>query len=85
MHVGVNIIIIAIFFLTPGIEEGRNCSISEDFIDDVIERSRELLSNVDDREIVSRLSNFIIPCRRGLVCRAETLTRRVCRPENDRG
>ena len=66
--------------------EGDECvSFIEDAIDDAIERIEGLLSDFEDRDILSRLSDFAVPCAAGLVCRRETLERSVCVPENMNG
>ena len=69
-----------------GIEDGESCYgfVDEDF-DDILENVRDRLSDVANREIVSRLNQVLIPCQEGHVCRRETLDRRVCRPENQSG
>ena len=68
-----------------GIPDGEECIFNEDAIDDVIERIRELQSDLEDREIVSQLREFVVPCAAGLVCRRQTLDRSVCVPENMNG
>ena len=48
-----------------------------DSVDDFID--------VDDRELINRLTDRIIPCQRGLICRRDGLDSRVCTQENEQG
>ena len=65
-------------FLVLG--EGEPCSVSSDEIDNIIERTRDFLSGITDRDAFDDGIATVLPCQRGLVCRRQTLDRRVCMP-----
>ena len=67
------------------IPEGGECGLRADAIEDAVERIGDLRSDFEDRDILSELSDFVLPCAAGLVCRREGLESGVCRPEDTTG
>ena len=62
------------------LEEGALCNVdSEDDIEDIIDRARDSLSGINDRDAFSEIIAATLPCRIGLVCRRVALSRRECR------
>ncbi len=62
-------------------EEGAPCNVDLDDIDDVIERARDFLSDINARDALSDVIDAVLPCRSGLVCRRVSVDSRVCMPE----
>ena len=51
-----------------------------DDLDDVLERTREFLSDINNREAVTDFDDATIPCQVGYVCQRVNLEERQCRP-----
>lgn len=67
----------ACFLIGPG--EGQECPTRED-LDDFIERIERSGLEVDiaARDGINQLSDIVVPCLQGLICRREALDRSVC-------
>ena len=61
--------------------EGENCTAAMDGVDEVIRRTN-ILSSVNARDRVHRISVAAVPCLAGLVCRRESLNVGVCMAES---
>ena len=77
--------LLQIFLQYIVIPEGGECVLREDPIEDAVERIGNRRRDFEDRDTLSELSDFVLPCAAGLVCRREGLESGVCRPENTNG
>ena len=70
-------------FLNADLMEGQNCSAGMGSVDKFIYRTN-LLDGIRARDMVQQgsMSETVVPCRAGLVCRRVTLTRSVCMAES---
>lgn len=65
-----------------GLMAGENCSAGLDSVVEDFFRRTNLLDGVGARDRIHQSSEIAVPCRIGLVCQRESLTRRVCRAES---